>query len=139
MQILLNRYQLKDGSGLVNYREFVNYLDTVFTAEVNPTEVIQGAKTTAVSYKNRKSLTPKFKLQVFTDEEKGKMIDMMTALNRHVVSNRILLKPGFMDFDRSKSQHITAQRRQLHAPLLAKRLSPFERGQMMSRTMHDAS
>ena len=29
------------------------------------------------------------------------MIEMMTALNKHVVSNRILLKPGFMDFDRS--------------------------------------
>lgn len=37
------------------------------------------------------------------------MIELMTGLNRHVVSNRILLKPGFMDFDRSKSQHITAQ------------------------------
>ena len=37
------------------------------------------------------------------------MIEMMTGLNRHVVSNRILLKPGFADFDRSKSQHITAQ------------------------------
>lgn len=34
---------------------------------------------------------------------------MMTALNQHVVSNRILLKPGFQDFDRSNSQHITAQ------------------------------
>ena len=37
------------------------------------------------------------------------MYQMFTALNRHVVSNRILLKPGFADFDRSKSQHITAQ------------------------------
>ena len=37
------------------------------------------------------------------------MIQMMTALNQHVVANRILLKPGFADFDRSKSQHITAQ------------------------------
>ena len=37
------------------------------------------------------------------------MIDLMTALNRHVVSHRILLKPDFMDFDRSKSQHITQQ------------------------------
>ena len=34
---------------------------------------------------------------------------MMTALNRHVVSNRILLKPGFQDFDRSQQLHITAQ------------------------------
>lgn len=31
------------------------------------------------------------------------MYQMMTALNQHVVSNRILLKPGFSDFDRSKS------------------------------------
>ena len=37
------------------------------------------------------------------------MIELMTGLNKHVVSNRILLKPGFMDFDRSKSQHITSQ------------------------------
>ena len=37
------------------------------------------------------------------------MIEMVTGLNRHVVSNRILLKPGFADFDRSKSQHITSQ------------------------------
>ena len=37
------------------------------------------------------------------------MIDMMTQLNRVVVSHRILLKPDFMDFDRSKSQHITQQ------------------------------
>lgn len=37
------------------------------------------------------------------------LIDVMTCLNRHVVSHRILLKPGFMDFDKSKSQHITQQ------------------------------
>ena len=37
------------------------------------------------------------------------MIEMMTALNKHVVANRILLKPGFQDFDKSNSQHITAQ------------------------------
>lgn len=33
----------------------------------------------------------------------------MEELRRQVISNRILLKPGFMDFDRSKSQHITSQ------------------------------
>lgn len=37
------------------------------------------------------------------------MLEMMTELNKHVVTNRILLKPGFMDFDRSAQQHITAQ------------------------------
>lgn len=37
------------------------------------------------------------------------MYQMMSALNQHVVANRILLKPGFGDFDKSNSQHITAQ------------------------------
>ena len=37
------------------------------------------------------------------------MINVMTDLNRHVVSTRILLKPDFQDFDKSKSQHITQQ------------------------------
>ena len=37
------------------------------------------------------------------------MIQMFTGLHAHVLSNRILLKPGFQDFDRSNSQHISAQ------------------------------
>ena len=37
------------------------------------------------------------------------MIQLFTGLHAHVLSNRILLKPGFQDFDRSNSQHITAQ------------------------------
>ena len=36
------------------------------------------------------------------------MIKSLTELNHLVVSNRILLKPTFMDFDRAKSQHISA-------------------------------
>lgn len=32
----------------------------------------------------------------------------MTTLNHEIVSKRILLKPGFHDFDRSKSQHVTS-------------------------------
>jgi hypothetical protein len=54
-----------------------------------------------------------------------------------LIQQRISADRGFCF--QHQAQHITAQRRQLHAPLLAKRLSPFERGQMMSRTMHDAS
>ena len=51
--MLLEKYQLKNGSGLVNYRDFVNSLDRVFSDEVDTTEVIQNAKTSAVSYKNQ--------------------------------------------------------------------------------------
>lgn len=51
--MLLDRYQLKNGSGLVNYRDFVNNLDRVFSDEVDTNEVIQNARTSAVSYKNQ--------------------------------------------------------------------------------------
>jgi len=49
--MLLEKYQVKDGTGLVKYRELVNSLDTVFSDACNPTDVIQNARTTAVSYK----------------------------------------------------------------------------------------
>ena len=51
--MLLDKYQVKDGSGLVCYRDLVNNLDTVFTDAVNPTDVIQNARTSAVSYRIR--------------------------------------------------------------------------------------
>ena len=50
-QLLLDKYQLKDGTGLVKYREFVNSLDTVFSDQCNSTDVILNARTTAVSYR----------------------------------------------------------------------------------------
>jgi len=37
------------------------------------------------------------------------MIASMNEMRRIVVANRILLKPGFQDFDRSQCLHITAQ------------------------------
>lgn len=36
------------------------------------------------------------------------MVSTLKEVRQQVVSNRILLKPCFMDFDRSKSCHITA-------------------------------
>ena len=49
--MLLDKYQVRDGTGLVNYRELVNNLDTVFSDAANPNEVIQNARTSGVSYK----------------------------------------------------------------------------------------
>ena len=49
-QQLLDRYQAKDGTGLVNYRTFVNKLDEVFQEHMNPNDVIMNARTSAVSY-----------------------------------------------------------------------------------------
>lgn len=48
-------------------------------------------------------------MQVFSDEEKQLMIDTLTAMNTLIKAHRILLKPGFQDFDRSQSLHITTQ------------------------------
>jgi len=37
------------------------------------------------------------------------MINTITEMRRQIVSNRIMLKPCFQDFDRTKSCHVTAQ------------------------------
>ena len=37
------------------------------------------------------------------------MIAAVTEMRRNIVSNRILLKPSFQDFDRTKSCHVTSQ------------------------------
>jgi Ca2+-binding EF-hand superfamily protein len=37
------------------------------------------------------------------------MVSTLTEMRRLIVSNRILLKPSFQDFDRTKSCHVTAQ------------------------------
>jgi hypothetical protein len=37
------------------------------------------------------------------------MVSTLVEMRRLIVSNRILLKPSFQDFDRTKSCHVTAQ------------------------------
>lgn len=37
------------------------------------------------------------------------MVAAVTEMRRNIVSNRILLKPSFQDFDRTKSCHVTSQ------------------------------
>ena len=51
-QELINRYKTEQ-PGLINYRSFINSLDQVFSESMNPTAVIEDAKTSAVSYKFR--------------------------------------------------------------------------------------
>ena len=48
---MINRYRNDSQPGLINYREFIDKLNEVFSDSMNPTEVIQNARTTAVSYK----------------------------------------------------------------------------------------
>ena len=47
---LLARFRVNDNSNHINYRTFVNELDTVFGEDVDTAAVIQNARTTAVSY-----------------------------------------------------------------------------------------
>jgi hypothetical protein len=44
---------------------------------------------------------------LLTPAEEEKLSKAMAELHQQVVSNRILLKPTFADFDRAKSQHVT--------------------------------
>ena len=37
------------------------------------------------------------------------MVNTLTEMRRVIVANRILLKPSFQDFDRTKSCHVTDQ------------------------------
>jgi Ca2+-binding EF-hand superfamily protein len=37
------------------------------------------------------------------------MVAALTEMRRLIVSNRVLLKPSFQDFDRTKSCHVTDQ------------------------------
>lgn len=87
---LINKY--KASTGLIDYASFVKNVNTVFSAEVNPTQVITEAKSGAV----------------FSDDEKERMLALCAQLNETVKAKRIHLKPGFQDFDRSQSLHVTA-------------------------------
>ena len=49
IQQLLQKYQLDEKSGLVNYADFCNNIDKVFGEESNPAEVLGNNKSTAVS------------------------------------------------------------------------------------------
>jgi Ca2+-binding EF-hand superfamily protein len=78
--------------GLIRYSDFCNNLNFVFTDAANPNAVVEESKSTAL----------------MNEVECAQLATYMSALNNEIVSKRILLKPGFHDFDRSKSQHVTS-------------------------------
>lgn len=88
---LTERYRNEKNRDLIDYRRLVTALEQVFSDEVNPSQIIQSSQTQAV----------------FSEEERAKMTESMQQLKTQIVSRRILLKPGFQDFDRSRCQHIT--------------------------------
>ena len=50
-QDLISKYQLKDGTKLICYRDFVNNADKVFYNGCNPSDAINAARSQGVSYK----------------------------------------------------------------------------------------
>ena len=43
-QELISRYQVKDGTGLIRYRDFIENAERVFSDAVNPSEAINKAR-----------------------------------------------------------------------------------------------
>ena len=88
---LINKYSI--GNGLVNYSQFCQNIDSVFSDLADPVGVIENSKSTAA----------------FTDAEKDTLIALLGAIRNEIKNKRILIKPQFQDYDRTKSCHVTAE------------------------------
>ena len=75
IQQILDKYQ--DHTGLVNYAQFCNNVDYVFSDQCDPIAVIENSKSTAN----------------FNDEEKTIMINMLEAIRVEIKNRRVLIKP----------------------------------------------
>lgn len=98
--LLEHKYACADRTHLVNYANFVNDIDAIFTAkdlERNPTKTVN------------KFYTPNIYdfCCVLTDEEMVRLDALMERLGTHVRHHRLLLKPFFQDKDKSRSGFIS--------------------------------
>lgn len=91
-QELLRKYAHPTEVGLVRYSDFCDNLNHVFSDLADPSRAVEEAKSTP--------------LMGGADLER--LVQVMKGFNHEIVSKRILLKPGFHDFDRAKSQHVTS-------------------------------
>lgn len=89
---MLDKYTIP-ASGLVNYAQFCDNIDVVFADTSDPGAVIENSKSTAN----------------FTDDEKDTLIALLGAIRTEIAFKRILIKPQFQDYDRTKSCHVTAE------------------------------
>lgn len=80
-------------SGLINYADFCNNIDTVFAAGSDPVAVIEGAKSTAA----------------FTDDDKATLVMILETIRSEITNKRILIKPQFQGYDKTRCSHITAE------------------------------
>jgi len=88
---LIQKYSL--GNGLVCYSKLCENVDHVFSDAADPMAVIENSKSTAN----------------FDDSEKDLLMQLLGAIRNEIVFKRILIKPQFQDYDRTKSCHVTAE------------------------------
>ena len=91
MNQLIEKYRCTNGQ--INYSDFCANIDHVFTDASNPVQVIENSKSTAK----------------FSEAEKQQLCDLLVAMRLQIKNNRILIKPQFQDFDKTKNCHITAE------------------------------
>lgn len=91
MEDLVARYRCPEQPGLVNYARFVANINQVFDENVNTADFVHQTKSSAL----------------FNDADKELMLAAVAHMNNKIKSERILLKPAFQDFDKSRQLHIT--------------------------------
>ena len=78
---------------MICYAEFCDNVNSVFSDLVNPNDVIANAKSTSN----------------FTDDDKDTLLALLGAIRTEIMNKRILIKPQFQDYDKTKSCHITTE------------------------------
>ena len=89
---MIEKYKI-DGTGLINYAALCENVNKVFFEGSDPIGVIENSKSTAN----------------FSDMEKDTLIALLGAIKNEVLHKRILIKPQFQDYDRTKSCHVTSE------------------------------
>ena len=88
---LLDKYRLP--SGLIDYASFCANVDHVFTDAADPKAAIDNAKSSAT----------------FSEEEAQLQAELLAAVRREIKTQRILIKPQFQGYDRTRGGHVTAE------------------------------
>ena len=91
VQQLLSKYKLP--SGLIDYSSFCGNIDHVFSDVADPYAIIENSKSSSV----------------FKDEEKDTILAILDAIRNEIKFKRVLIKPQFQDYDRTKNCHVTTE------------------------------
>ena len=86
---MVTKYSLPDGN--IDYVSFCDNIDVVFTENSDVKQVVTAVKSSAV----------------FNEEEQKIATRVLDTMRQLVSNNRILLKPIFQDFDKTKVGHVT--------------------------------